>query len=313
MHQAWKDACREEVLTLPGGDRVVAYFHLHADDPGLERPAVLHLHGLEGSAEAAYQRGLSAKTFAAGFHSVRLNFRNCGDHEELARGFYFGARTEEVEHALGHLHRDRGFRRVMCTGVSLGGNMLLHYLADLGDRPPPWLIGAAAVSPPIEMADTCEALTRGWNRMYDLFFLVLLYRKLRRKVRLSPGGDEYREYLRVCRGLRSLREFDDRITARLGGYENGAAYYQAGSSGPRLGAIRGPTLIIHAQDDPFLPVDMFLRHEERIDANPWLKTAFPAKGGHVGFWSAPGYPRPEPWCDERWSENEAVRFLRAIS
>ncbi len=313
IHQAWREACREEILALPDGDRVVAYFHLQPDDPGRKRPVVLHLHGLEGSAEASYQRGLSAKTFAAGFHSVRLNFRNCGDHEELARGFYFGAKTEEVESALGHLHRDWGFERIMATGVSLGGNMLLHYLADLGDRPPPWLIGAAAVSPPIEMADTCEALLHGWNRIYDVFFLVMLYRKLVRKVRLSPGGEALREYVRICRKLRSLKDFDDKITARLGGYENGAAYYVAGSSGPRLGAIRVPTLVIHAQDDPFLPFAMFERHKDRIAANPWLTTAFPQHGGHVGFWSAPDYPRPEPWCDERWSENEAVRFLSAIS
>lgn len=272
-----------------------------------------HFHGLEGSAEASYQRGLSAKTFAAGLHSVRVNFRNCGDHEELARGFYFGARTEEVESALGHLHRDRGFSRILASGVSLGGNMLLHYLADLGDRPPPWLIGAVAVSPPIEMADTCQALTRGWNRIYDRFFLSLLHRKLARKVRLSPGGGEYREYVRICRGLRSLEQFDDRITAKIGGYESGAAYYQAGSSGPRLGAIRVPTLIVHAKDDPFLPFAMFERHADRISGNRWLATAFPDRGGHVGFWSAPGHERPEPWCDERWSENEAVRFLASLA
>lgn len=311
-HDAWRQACERVELTLPDGDRVVAFLHLHPDDPGRARPAVLHLHGLEGSAEASYQRGLSAKTFAAGFHSVRLNYRNCGGHEALASGLYSGRSTQDVLDVLDLLRKRWGFRHTMLTGVSLGGNMLLRLLADAGDDVPGGVIGAVAVSSPIDMAMTSKAIGRGLNRAYELFFLTLLKQKLRRKVRLSPGGERFLPFVREFGRIRSLRDWDDRITAPFAGFESADAYYASASSGPDLGRIRVPTLLLHAQDDPFIPFEMYQERNAEIDANLWLCPAYPLHGGHVGFWAAPGTWGDEPWMDERWSENEAVRFLSVV-
>ncbi|MBM3273556.1 MAG: alpha/beta fold hydrolase [Candidatus Sericytochromatia bacterium] len=309
-HAAWEAACKREELALPDGDRVVVWTHFHPDDTGRRKPVVVHFHGLEGSADASYQRGLSSKAFAAGFDSVRVNFRNCGDTEHLARRFYFGAHTEEVVAALETVHRDFGFERVYGTGVSLGANMLLHALCDWGAQPPAWLKGVVAVSAPVQMAMAGEALKSGFNRIYDIFFLRALGAKLRKKMQVSPGGADLLPYLERMRTVRTLAEFDEFITAPLGGYENAAHYYRAGSSGPRLGDIRVPALLIHAEDDPFVPFAGLQMHAEAIAANPWLATAFTRAGGHVGFVADRRAPVSELWMDDRWSENEAIRFLR---
>ena len=313
VHEPWRRVCERVELALPDGDRVVAYFHFHPDDPDHQRPVVLHLHGLEGSAEASYQRGLSAKTYAAGFHSVRLNYRNCGGHESLASGVYSGRSTDDVLAVLDLLRTRWNFEKVMLTGVSLGGNMLLRLLADARDQVPAGVIGAVAVSSPIEMTMTAAALSQGLNKGYEIFFLALLKQKLRRKVRLSPNGDKYLPYVRLFGRIWTLRAWDELVTGPLAGFAGADEYYASASSGPDLGCIRVPTLLLHAQDDPFIPFAMYEKRQAEIGGNPWLYSDYPRRGGHVGFWAASGEPRPEPWMDERWSENEAVRFLAAVA
>lgn len=313
QHGAWLAAARTELFELPDGDRLQAVVHLHPDDPARERPVVLHLHGLEGSAEARYQRGMSAKAFAAGFHTVRLNFRNCGDTEHLARGLYNGRSTGDVLAVFAALRERWGFSTLYGTGVSLGANLLLRLLADAGDQPPEGLAGAVAVSPPVDMDMTGDALGRGLNRGYSAYFLGLLKRKMRRKHRLSPGGAELAPVIEQLRRVRTLRDFDELVTAPLSGYADAAAYYAHASSGGDLGRVQVPTLVIHAQDDPFLPFGMYAPLQESIAANPYLATIFPAHGGHVGFLGAKGGPARLPWMDEWWAENEAIAYLMALN
>lgn len=310
-HDPWRAAEQEVLFALPDGDRMQAFVHLRPDDPERRRPVVLQLHGLEGSAASHYQRGLSAKAFAAGFHSVRLNFRNCGDTEHLARKLYSGRSTEDVTEVLTQLRDRWGFETLYATGASLGANMLLRLLADAGEQPPAGLKAAVAVSPPIEMAAAGVALRQGLNRGYEAFFLEMLKRKLRRKARLSPGGSELRPTLARLGAIRTLEQFDDLVTAPLNGYADAAAYYAHASSADDLARIAVSTLIIHAQDDPFLPFGMYAPRMEAIRSNPHLTAVFPRYGGHVGYLSKAG-PRREPWMDERWAENEAVAYLQSL-
>lgn len=311
-HGAWLAAGRTEQFELPDGDRLHAVMHLHPDDPERRRPVVLHLHGLEGSAEARYQRGMSAKAYAAGFHSLRLNFRNCGDTEHLARALYHGRSTDDVLAVLAALRERWGFSTLYATGVSLGANLLLRLLADAGATPPAGLAGAVAVSPPVDMSMTGVALDRGLNRGYSAYFLGLLKRKMRRKYRLSPGGEELAPIIAKLRRVRTLRAFDELVTAPLSGYADAEAYYAHASSGDDLDRIQVPTLLIHAQDDPFLPFAMYAPRTEAIAANPYLATLFPAHGGHVGFLMPKGRPVRLPWMDEWWAENEAIAYLLAL-
>lgn len=311
-HDAWRAACQEVLFELSDGDRMQAFVHLRPDDPERRRPVVLQLHGLEGHAGSHYQVGLSAKAFAAGFHSVRLNFRNCGDTEHLARKLYTGHGIGDVLDVLAQLRAEWGFQTLYLTGVSLGANLLLRLLADAGDQPPAGLEGAVAVSPPIEMEAVGEAFRHGLNWGYEQFFLKSLKRKLERKVRLSPGGQEFAPVVAMLASIKTLRQFDDLVTAPCNGYVDARDYYTRASSGDDLHRIAVPTLIVHAQDDPFLPYGMYAPRMEAIRSNSHLTALFPEHGGHVGFLSRPGAPRREPWMDERWAENEAIAYLASL-
>lgn len=312
-HDPWRAARQEVLFELTDGDRLQAFVHLQPDDPARRRPVVLQLHGLEGSADSHYQVGLSAKAFAAGFHSVRLNFRNCGDTEHLARRLYTGHSTGDVLEVLAQLRAEWGFSTLYATGVSLGANLLLRLLADAGDRPPEGLAGAVAVSPPIEMVAVGKAFREGLNRGYEAFFLQSLKRRMRRKYRLSPGGAELAPVVAMLPSIKTLRQFDDLITAPRDGYADAADYYAQASSADDLPRIAVPTLIVHAQDDPFLPFSMYAPRLEAIRQSPYLTAVFPEHGGHVGFVSGPDAPRPEPWMDERWAENEAIAYLLTLA
>lgn len=308
---AWHDAGRELSLTLPDDDCLRAYLHLHPDDPDRRRPLVIHLHGLEGSADSHYQQGLSAKAFAAGFHTLRLSFRNCGDTEHMARQLYHGAMTGDVRDVLELMRRTWGFERLFLTGVSFGGNLLLKYLSECGDAVPRGLLGAAAISAAIDLNGVTFKDGLSWG--YEQYFLRKLKRKMRRKVRFSPGGEELRERVAQLRGAKTLRDFDALITAPLNGFGTPANYYALASSADHLDRIQVPTLMIHAEDDPVVPFDMYRSRMERIRSNPMLVTVFPETGGHVGFYARHDQPLAEPWMDERWCENEAIAFLADLA
>jgi hypothetical protein len=195
----------------------------------------------------------------------------------------------------------------------MSANMLLALLARYGDRPPVPVKGAVTISPPIEQALVSEAFGQGFNRVYDAYFLVKLRQKMARRAALNPEDARVVEEAEIARQVRNLREFDNRITARSLGLEDALAYYRAASAGDRLGDIRVPTLLIHAQDDPFIPFEMYRKRMDLIRSNPSLITSFPEHGGHVGFMGAPLVPQSEPWMDEFWAENQALRFTRWLS
>lgn len=289
---------------LPDGDRLLGCLHTH---PEGDRPLVIHLHGLEGCADSHYQVGLSAKAFAAGMHSLRLNFRTCGGTEHLAKRFYHGRRTEDLAEVVRQL-ADQGFGPIYVTGASLGGNLLLRWLADTGNQAP--IAGAIAVSPPIDMASPDIRYWQGINRIYERYFLKSLQRRLRRSLR-HWRSDELSVLVAGLNRLKTLRDFDDTVTAPLNGYSGADDYYRHVSSVNDLDCIAVPTLIIHAQDDPIVPFEMFRARSEMLTRHPMIRTIFPEHGGHVGFIS--DRKGPLPWMDGRWAENEAIAFLASLS
>lgn len=309
-HPAWRRAQQELRLALPDGDCLQAFLHRH-DDPDPRRPLIIHLHGLEGSADSHYQRGLSAKAYEAGFHSLRVSYRNCGDTEHMARQLYHGAMTEDVRNVLATMHDSWGFEHVYLTGVSFGGNLMLKFLSECGDDLPSGLRGAVSISAAIDLNLVTFSEPLAWG--YERYFLRKLKRKMRRKVRLSPGGEDLKDRVVQLRGARTLRDFDALVTAPLNGFGTPANYYALASSGDHLSRIRLPTLLIHAMDDPVVPFEMYRSRLDLIRENPFLLPVFPETGGHVGFYARSGVPAAASWMDERWCENEAIAFLAALS
>ncbi|HSD55162.1 MAG TPA: alpha/beta fold hydrolase, partial [Burkholderiales bacterium] len=184
-----------------------------------------------------------------------------------------------------------GGRPLFAAGVSLGGNALLKWLASRGESARAIVRAAVAVSAPLDLAAGSDALERGFGRMYTRMFLRTLKRKVAAKAALHPGQFD----LSRVRATRTLREFDDLVTAPLHGFRDAADYYARASAKPGLGAIRVPTLVLNALNDPFLPG----RHlPAPHEVSPHVTLEYPATGGHVGFVNGP-FPGRNDWLPRR--------------
>jgi predicted alpha/beta-fold hydrolase len=295
---------RRERLELPDGDFLdldfvrAARVHPTAEDS--PRPLVLVLHGLEGSARSGYALETYRALAAHGVRAVGLNFRSCGgEPNRTARSYHSGDSGDLgiVVDVLRERFRDTALGAI---GYSLGGNVLLKYLGERGAGARERVRAAAAISVPYDLATGARCLERGLGRLYAAFFLRSLRSKLRAKWALLEGRCDRNRAVKA----RTMREFDEAATAPLHGFRDAEDYYRRSSSAPFLPAIRVPTLLLHAVDDPFLPGRFVPR--EAIRDNPRLQAHFSERGGHVGFVAG-----ARPWAARLWAEWEAARFVAA--
>ena len=263
-------------------------------------PTVVLVHGLEGSSESRYMRGIAAKAFHAGFNVIRLNQRTCGGTEHLSPTLYNSGLSGDYLAIVKELIHHDGLDRVWLVGYSMGGNLVLKTAGELG-RTELALAGVAAVCPNINPTICAHALEEPRNWIYHRHFVTRLKARLRRKASLFPGKWD----LSMLGHITTISEFDDCYTARDGGYRDGADYYDRAGSRHVLDMIAVPTLIITAQDDPFIPYTMFT--EAKIQEHPQIAVVAPHYGGHCGFYQ--GRRREE---DPYWAENRILDFLRGM-
>ena len=263
-----------------------------------EHPTVILLHGLNGSSDAHYMRGIAAKAFARGMNVVRLNQRNCGRTEHLSSGLFHSGLTADVRHLVDELIEVDGLDAIAIAGYSLGGNLALKLAGEYADEPPEALIGVAAVSPILEIGACVRALERPGNWLYEWNFVRDLKKRLRRKERVRPGHFD----LSKLGSIRTVREFDEAYTAPHFGFLNAEDYYYRASAMRVIDRVRIPALIITAQDDPFVPPEPF--REPKIAGNPAITLRLCAHGGHCGF---VGPSAGED--DGYWAENVIVDFV----
>ena len=265
-------------------------------------PTLLVVHGLEGSAESAYMLGTAEKALAAGFNVIRLNLRSCGGTLDLTPTLYHAGLTDDLHRIIEELSLRDGLKQLYLAGFSLGGNMALKLAGECGAGTPEALRGVVAVSPSIHLASCADAIEMRSNLIYRLSFIMSLRRSMRQKARLYPERyDESR-----LRGIWSIRKFDDVYTAPHSGFRDVADYYERASSLPYIKDIAVPVLIIHSQDDPFIPFAPFT--SQQVTSNPNVTLLAPANGGHCGFISA----RPEG-DDRFWAERKIVDFVQTMS
>ncbi|MFN2444955.1 MAG: YheT family hydrolase [Vicinamibacterales bacterium] len=274
--------------------------HCHWQPDPTSRPTALLLHGLEGSSEAHYIRGLAAKAWAAGLNVVRLNQRNCGGTEHLCRGLYHSGLTADPLEVMRQMRDENGLRRFAVAGYSLGGNVALKLAGELGAEGAGWLTAVCAVSPVMEL-DTCvRAIERRRNFAYHWNFVRNLKARLRRKARAFPGDWDVTPLGRIW----TIRAFDEAYTAPHHGFAGASDYYHRASAMRVVDRIQVPTLIITASDDPFVPSEPFRRPEVR--QNPHLTTIITEYGGHCGFVGhADGHG-----YDGYWAERTATAFIQ---
>jgi predicted alpha/beta-fold hydrolase len=285
---------------VEAGTRVLAQIHWQAAPAA--HPTLVLLHGLEGSSDAHYMRGIANKAFGRGFNVVRLNQRNCGGTEHLSDGLYHSGLTQDVVAVISELQTTDRLSAIVVCGYSLGGNLALRLAGQFGDAAPAWLRGVAAVSPTLELAACMDALERRENRLYEWHFMYSLRRRMRRKARLFPDRYNIAGLWRV----RGVRAFDDRFTAPYAGFSDAADYYQKAASMRVVDRIRVPTLIVTAEDDPFIPVEPF--RDPKVTGNPHIDLRITRFGGHCGF-----VERARHGYDGYWVEREVVEFASRLS
>lgn len=291
----------ERLFEVEPGIKVLGRCRWHANP--IEHATLIMWHGIEGSSSAAYMLSTAAKAFRAGFNVVRMNVRNCGGTDHLTPTLYHAGLTSDARKVVGELINKDRLRRIVIAGFSLGGNQVLKLAGELGDQAPSELLGLVAISPSIDLRASSERLMARRNWIYQKNFLYFLKRRIKTKERLYP--ELYQTH--GLRHLKTIRSFDDRYIAPAFGFAGADDYYRRASALPYIKHIRLPTLIIHAQDDPFIPFAP-LRNPS-IAGNPNVLLLAPKSGGHVAFISGTTAGNE----DRFWAENRLIDFCRAIS
>jgi predicted alpha/beta-fold hydrolase len=294
----------ERLVEVGPGIKVRCWCYWQAEQSARQEAlTIIAVHGLEGSSDSQYMGGIARNALAAGMNVVLMNQRNCGGMDYCAPTLYNSSLSGDVAAVAGHVIEHDGVSRFALIGFSMGGNLVLKLAGEWGKEGPPQFRAVAVVCPAMDLAASADALHEPVNRVYELYFLVQLYRRFRTKAKLFP-----REFdVARLRGVTSLRLFDDRITAYYCGFAGADDYYARAAAANVVDRIAVPALIIHAANDPFIRV--LPETARRIAANPNITYIETQDGGHCAFLAK---RNGIPGDDGRWAEREVVEFARAV-
>lgn len=285
-------------VALDDGDRIV----LHDDCPDewtAGRRTLLMIHGLAGCHASGYMRRIAAKANSRGIRTFRMDMRACGAGFGLAQYPSHSGRTGDVNAALAAIAELCPGSPTALIGFSLGGNMVLNTVAQWDSSPAATVDSAIAVCPPVDLATCSRQLHQGTARPYDRYFLRLLLRRLEARRQRLPDAP----HVRLDRPPRYLWEFDDQVTAPLCGFSGAEDYYRRTSPAPLLAAVRLPTLLVAAADDPLVPSATFAQFE----LSQAVELHVAQSGGHLGFIGRRGDDPDQRWLD--WRIVERVMAL----
>lgn len=322
------------MIEVEPGIKVLCHCHWQADRE--HALTIIIVHGLEGSSDSQYMLGVTAKAMAAGMNVVRYNQRNCGGTDALAPVLYHSGLSNDVAAVAREVIAQDGVSRLALVGFSMGGNIVLKLAGEWGSHGPPQFRAVAACCPAIDLSTSADALHDPSNRIYERYFLWALRRRMLQKAQLFP---EHYDVERL-RGIRSLREFDDKVTAYYCGFKGVDDYYDRASAAHVVDRIAVPALVLYAANDPFIRITAQTRR--KISLNPNITFVETADGGHCAFIGRPlstfaapvskpdggtgassgsryhgdqshdDRPRKDQHDDGYWAEQEIVRFLRRI-
>lgn len=279
---------RRERWDTPDGDFIDLDW-LDNRDPA--QPLAALFHGLEGGSRSHYAAALMAALRNAGWRGVVIHFRGCSGEINRLRRAYHSGDSAEIGWILRRLKQQQTAGDLFAVGVSLGGNALLKWLGESGAAAAEVIAAAAAISAPVDLTAAGNALDAGLNLIYTRNFLASMKRKTLAKLERFPDLCDRKRVLRA----RTLRAFDDIVTAPLHGYRDTDDYWLRASSKPLLGSIVVPTLMVNARNDPFLPAHALpLPHE----VSSAVSLELPPSGGHAGF-VAGAFPGHLDWLPQR--------------
>lgn len=288
-----------ERWTAPDGEMLEIHRLRVAGSPS----RLVLLHGLEGSIRSHYAQGLLWEAHRRKWNADLLVFRTCGDAESVTPRLYHSGETTDIAWVIEKLVAEDPGARIGLAGVSLGGNVLLKYLGEQGSGLPSQVRGAVAISVPFDLERSSRHIDRGFSRVYQWHFMRTLRKKAQAKLAQFPGIADAERVARAG----NMFEYDDAMTAPVHGFRDASDYYSRSSSLHWLEAIRVPTLLLSAVDDPFLPPTVLDEVAAKAARNPNIVTEFHPHGGHVGFIAGRNPFRPVYYGEQR-----AARFLEKL-
>jgi predicted alpha/beta-fold hydrolase len=263
-----------------------------------DKLTVIIVHGLEGSSESGYAIGIAEKGLALGMNVVRMNQRNCGGTDGLSPTLYHSGRSSDIAAVAQHFIEQDEIQRFALVGYSMGGNLVLKIAGEWSTQAPTQFRAVAAVCAAMDLGPSADALHLTGNRLYEIYFLRKLRDRMRIKARLFPDVFDVAR----LQGIRTLRDFDEKVTAHYSGFAGADDYYTRSSASNVVDRISAPALIIHAANDPFIRILPDTR--KKVTSNPHITFVESPDGGHCSFIAAPnGY-------DGHWAEQRVVEFLR---
>jgi predicted alpha/beta-fold hydrolase len=293
------EASSEKIeIAVSDGDRVVARYYAPSPSSRSSGVLVSVFHGLGGDIHRDYMRRTTALALAQGHTVLCVNHRGCGEGAALARRPYHSGRAEDLAAAVAWGRSRHPDYRHGAIGFSLSANALLLLLGRRPDAPKPDF--AVAVNAPIALDESSRALSRGFNRIYDLHFIRDLRRHVRRR---EQAGLEQHRY--AIPRLSSVREFDELYTAKAGGFSDRDDYYARSSAKPGLKNIAVPTVLLHAEDDPFIPIVDY----RNAELSPSCALHIEKTGGHMGYLTA----KKTPLGTKRWLDYALTMFLDTLA
>ncbi len=299
---ALRSAPERLLFDIEDGTKVLCLCHWQAK--WQDALTIVVVHGLEGSSDSQYVIGTTAQAFDAGMNVVRMNVRNCGGTESMCSTLYHSGLSSDIAVVVRGLMERKGIERIALAGFSMGGNQVLKLAGEWGSGmyggAPGALCAVAAVSPAMDLSISADAIHLRSNRIYEWRFLFSLRNRLKMKVRAFP------EIFRVNKWWwRSIRDFDDCVTAPHFGFRDAEDYYTQESASRLLEHISVPTLILNSKDDPFIRVSGQSR--EKINANSSITYYETEHGGHCAFLA-----KPDDYGG-RWAERQIIRFFQATA
>lgn len=266
------------------------------------QPLIILLHGLTGSSQSGYIKGLQATLLKHGFRSAALNFRGCSGQSNNRARCYHSGETEDIHFFYQTLRQREPDTPLGVVGFSLGGNVLLKWLGEQGGQLQ--LFGAVAVSVPLLLGVCATKLDNGFAKLYRGALLKDLKTYMQIKLQHLENLGQVQDAMKVrdlgdLSAIGSFWEYDDRVVAKLHGFDDVHDYYRRSSSRQYLSSIEVPTLLIQAIDDPFMTREVL---PEQDEISPHVQLEFTQHGGHVGFIAGLIPFRPQYWLDQRIPE-----------
>ncbi len=277
-----------ESLALPDGDTLELHW-LSAEQT--DAPILFLLHGLEGSVRSGYIQGMLQVAKNHHWRAVLPHLRGSGGRINNISQSYHAGRTDDLDIALQHIRARYPNAPCVAVGYSLGANLLLKYLGENSAQP--FIKTAIAVCAPFDLAATAAKLSQGVNKIYEHTFVESLKKTIAYKMALNMSMPI--DWLELA-NIKTMHDFDDKITAPLHNFLNAKEYYAQSSCLQFLPNIQIPTLIINAQDDPLIPKEVIPSQKQ---LNQHITLDIQQHGGHVGFISCRAMGKPSYWLEER--------------